>query len=477
MLNRRQFLISAAATSVVASSRPWRLMDAYADVAAAPPFDHVVVLMMENRSFDHFLGWLPGANGVQAGLAYTDTRGDTYPTYDLRNDFQGCGYADPDHSYRGFRKQYNGGKIDGFLQAAAPGDTFPIGYYGESAVPVLGALAREYTSSDRYFASIMAETYPNRFYQHSAATDRPVNTMAISTLPTIWDRLAEHGLSGRYYSTDAPFMALWGTKYATIINPAERFFVDCVDGTLPNVAFVDPAFGGESQGISRDDHPHADVRSGEVFIGQVYQAVRSSPLWGRTILVINYDEWGGFFDHVAPPQVIDDSKIPAETASIPPPDAHQLGFRVPCVAVSPFSPRGRVVGGGAPFDHTSVLRMIEWRWNLPPLTARDAHARNLAEMLDFRLSRTDTPAIAAAPLPTTGPCGVLSVAANPPAKIARRPASGAPGATAAAGGLGSPNTAASGAGALASAAAAAALVAPVRSVRASAPAPDVAEEA
>jgi phospholipase C len=108
-----------------------------------------------------------------------------YPTYDLASDYQGCGYADPDHSWSGFVKQYNGGRLDGFLATAQPGDTFPIGYYTESAVPVLGTLAREYTISDHYFCSIMAETYPNRFYQHSATTDRPVNTMAQSTLPTI----------------------------------------------------------------------------------------------------------------------------------------------------------------------------------------------------------------------------------------------------------------------------------------------------
>ena len=461
-MSRRRFLAAGAATGTAAALKPWRLLDAYATVGPTPPFDHVVVLMMENRSFDHFLGWLHGANGRQAGLAYTDTKGVVYPTYDLKDDFQGCGYADPDHSYTGFLKQFQGGTAKGFLTTAVPGDTFPIGYYTESAVPVLGGLAREYVTSDNYFASIAAETYPNRFYQHSGTTDRPVNTMTTSTLPTIWDRLAGAGLTGAYYSVDLPFLALWGTKYASLINPAEKFFVDAAAGNLANVTFIDPAFGGEGQGVSRDDHPHADVRSGEVFIQQVYNALRSSPQWSRTILVINYDEWGGFYDHVVPPRVIDTT---APDPAGPTLDHRQLGFRVPCVVVSPFSPRGGIVQTGAPFDHTSVLKMISWRWNLQPLTARDANARNLAEMLDFTLQRTDTPTIATAPLPTTGACGPLSVAAAPPAPISRPPSASGGGSNgtsnaASGNGGGTPNTgAALGSGAAGVAAVAATAVA------------------
>jgi len=391
-MNRRRFLLTAGATGLAGLGA--RQLPAGGSVkprlrGADAPFDHVVVLMMENRSWDHFLGWLPGADGQQAGLSYTDTQGRARRTYDLAPDFQGCGASDPNHSWSGGAIHLNRGKADGFLKTANPGDTLPIGYYTEKSVPVLGALARNYTTSDNYFGSILAETYPNRFYQHCARTDRDHNTMDECKLTTIWDRLAGAGLTGTLYHQDLPFLALWRQRYLKIIKPFDRFLLDAASGSLPNVSFVDPAFAGEDQGASRDDHPHADVRSGESFISTVYEAVRHSPQWDRTVMVINYDEWGGFFDHVAPPRVVDDT--PRKPGG---PDWMQLGFRVPNVVISPYARSGRIVRGGAPFEHTSVLKMIEWRWGLKPLTARDAHARNLADYLDFSSKpRRDVPAV------------------------------------------------------------------------------------
>ena len=441
--DRRSFIKAAGAVAGLAAVEPWRAIGALAAPSLPPgsqaPFDHVVVLMMENRSFDHFLGWLPGANGRQAGLAYTDTKGNTYPTYPLAPDWQGCGYADPDHSWEGGVKQLNGGRVDGFLKTAAPGDTFPAGFYRQADLPVLSALATQYTVSDNYFCSILAETYPNRFYQHSAQTDRDHNNTNTATMPTIWDRMIG-GLTGTYYHSDLPFLALWGTRYASIMRDYQLFKADCLAGTLPNLAFVDPSFNGETQGLSNDSHPHGDVRAGEALIAEVYHAVRSSPNWSRTILVINFDEWGGFFDHVVPPRVIDNHVDPSPG---PHPDYRQLGFRVPNIVVSPFSPKGLVVSGGAPFEHTSVLKMLEWRWGLAPLTQRDANARNLAEMLDFSLARTDQPAVPSPTAPIVLACGPTSYAAHPPAAISGPAAPGAPGGgqqPAIAGGGGLPGT-------------------------------------
>jgi len=154
------------------------------------------------------------------------------------------------------------------------------------------------------------------------------------------------------------------------------FLADAAEGTLPHVSFVEPRFLGEEFGVSSDDHPFADVRNGQAFLNQVYRAVTTSPAWPNTVLVINYDEWGGFFDHVPP-----------GTAPIPPADElagnrdGRLGFRTPCFVVSPFARREFV--SHRVFDHTSILKMIEWRWGLDPLTVRDAAANNLAEALDF----------------------------------------------------------------------------------------------
>ena len=385
---------------------------------AAAPFDHVVVLMFENRSFDHLLGWLPGADGVQAGLRFADQTGTVYPTYDLGADTQGCDYLDPDHSWEGFVTQHAGGRVDGWLQTPADrgsADTFPVGYYTADAIPALAALAENYTVLDRYFSSFMGETYPNRFYQHAARTDRDHNMgVTMSDLsPTIWDRLGDAGLTGGYYFVDEPFIGLWGTTYASLAHPVAQFLTDAAAGTLPNVSFVDPSFANEDPGQSGDYHPHGDIRAGESFLSLIYHAVRSSPAWERTVLVVNFDEWGGFYDHVDPPKVVDDTVRAALTPpGDPVPDYRQLGFRVPCIVVSPFSAAGVVHAG--PYEHTSVLSMIEWRWGLDPLTARDANARNLAEVLDFGLARTDDPDI---PQPTgfvSAPCGPTSTAKDPP---------------------------------------------------------------
>jgi phospholipase C len=330
--------------------------------------DHIIVLMMENRSFDHFLGWMPGADGTQAGLTYSDRYGIPHATHHL-GDFQGCGHPDPDHSYEGGRIQFNSGKCDGWLRSGES-DAFAVGYYDSTDLDFWRQAGPDWTVCDRYFAATMAETYPNRFYQHSAATDRTHNSTVTSTLPTIWDRLADAGLRGKYYFGDVPFTALWGTKYLGISHPYPDFLADCASGDLPEVSFLDPRFSDEGSGTSGDDHPHADVRSGELFLAEVYAAVTKSPAWGRTLLVINYDEWGGFYDHVAPTSAAD-----ADPATA------LRGFRVPSVVISPRARRRHVAH--ETYDHTSVLKAIEWRWNLPPLTPRDTAARNIAEVLDF----------------------------------------------------------------------------------------------
>ncbi|HYL05922.1 MAG TPA: alkaline phosphatase family protein [Thermoanaerobaculia bacterium] len=394
--------------------------------------DHIVLVMMENRSFDHFLGWLPGADGKQGGLSYADSAGGEHPTHELAPDFQGCAFLDPGHSYGDGRVQYDGGACDGWQRdgsdaaAAAPAqanDPFAVGYYAQADLAFFGNAAPAWTVGDRYFAGIMAETYPNRFLQHAAATDRLVNTTAIASLPTIWDRLAQAGVTGTYYYGDVPFLALWGSKYAAISQPFSQFLAAAAAGTLPAVAFVDPRFEDESSGTSGDDHPHADVRNGEAFLNQIYDAVRSGPNWASTVLVINFDEWGGFFDHVPPPT----APIPAATASAGDVDG-RLGFRVPLLVISPFARRGFV--SHEVFDHTSILRMIEWRFSLKPLTVRDATANNLADVLDFANPQLASPTFSVPAGPFGAVCGAAALTrdtrrgrwgADPPPALGLRP--------------------------------------------------------
>ncbi|GAA2165180.1 hypothetical protein GCM10009845_22130 [Pedococcus bigeumensis] len=348
---------------------------------------------MENRSFDHYLGWLPGARGKQAGLTYIDRYGVPHGTHHLK-DYQGCAHPDPDHSFEGGRVEYNDGRCDGWLKAG-DNDTFAIGYYTDADLAFYGKAARDWTVCDNCFSAILAETYPNRFYQHAAQTDRIHNSTDIATMPTIWDRLAAAGVKGTYYFYDTPFTALWGSKYLDISKPYPQFLADAKAGTLPAVSFVDPKFLDEGTGSSADDHPHADIRAGQYFLDQVYDAVTSGPGWDKTVLVVNYDEWGGFYDHVAP-----------TTAPDVHPEWGMRGFRVPCLVVSPLARRGYVAKNV--YDHTSVLKMIEWRWNLPALTPRDAAARNLAEVLDFttapntKVPRYAVPPFVGAPCPPAG---------------------------------------------------------------------------
>lgn len=133
--------------------------------------EHIVVLTMENRSFDHFLGWLPNADGKQAGLTFADSAGVSHATHSLSGDYTGCPHPDPDHSYGGARVEYDGGRMDGFLRADS-NDVYSIGYYGEQDIPFYAALARTYTACDRYFAAILGPTFPNRLFLHAAQTDR-----------------------------------------------------------------------------------------------------------------------------------------------------------------------------------------------------------------------------------------------------------------------------------------------------------------
>jgi phospholipase C len=355
------------------------------------PFDVVVVLMMENRSFDHFLGWLPGADGRQAGLSFVDSKGARQATHRLAPDFAGCRWHDPKHDWQSVRHQYDRGRCDGWLFDQPVGDTFPIGYYTAADLPVTSTLARGHAALDRYFCSVMGPTGPNRLYAWSATTDAatfdwPGALTGQGRRPSqlqlaIWDRLRDAGVSGAYYAGQEPNSFQYESrKYDAITFSHDDFFAAAAKGTLPHVAWIDPDLPtvGEFLGTANDDHPYGDIRQGEALIAKVYRALAASPQWERLVFVLTFDEHGGFYDHVPPPAVVDDTVLPPGG---PAPDLKRLGFRVPCVVMGPFAP-ARVIRSG-PYEHCSVLRMIEWRWGLPPMTARDANAANLVDVLDF----------------------------------------------------------------------------------------------
>ena len=391
--SRRQFAKTLAGAGALAlGSRATLAQDT---PSTLPPPDqsgieHIVVCMMENRSFDHFLGWLPGANGKQAGLTYLNSQGMPFSTYPLAPDYQGCGHPDPDHSYQGGRTEFNNGLCNGWLLDTS-NDTFCIGYYTAADLPFYSNAAMQWTTFSNYYAAMMGPTFPNRLYQHCGVTDRTSDSIGLCNLPTIWDNLSAAGISANYYFGGVPFLGLFGAKYLSIMRPFSAFQIACATALLPHVSYVDPQlFLGETNGTSNDDHPYGDIRNGEYFLNQVYTAVTTSPLWHKTVLVFNFDEWGGFFEHV-PPKMAPDVK----------PEYSLRGFRVPCLIISPWSKRDYI--GTNTYDHTSVLKMIEWRWSLPALSVRDGAAANIAEVLNFSHPNTHAP-VFNVPGPYNTPC-------------------------------------------------------------------------
>ncbi|HEY2159854.1 MAG TPA: alkaline phosphatase family protein [Solirubrobacteraceae bacterium] len=399
-LRRREFLQRAALTAGIGAGVGLRLGPGALVAEAASrqrrssplpaprnmPVDTFVVLMMENRSFDHYLGWMPNADGRQAGLSYVDRSGHTLSTRPLAPDWQGCGHPDPDHSWDGGRRQMNGGRCDGFLKTG--NDEFAISYYRDGDLGFIQSAAKAFTTFDHFHCSLMGATLPNREYMHAATsygnTDNqlPPQTEYQTGFPdtTIFAALERAGVSNRYFFNDVPVSALWGAPGLARSGHVSEYYERCQTGTLPHVSFVDPNFGGsegEGPGLSADEHPHGDVRAGQAYMADVVHAFMESPQWKRGALFIVYDEWGGFFDHVPCPRVPDD-----RTSTDINKDYGLMGFRIPSVVVSPYVRRGHVEHSTYAFE--SILKLIEYRFAVKPLTSRDLYATNVGHSFDWR---------------------------------------------------------------------------------------------
>ncbi|MGI8461520.1 MAG: alkaline phosphatase family protein [Solirubrobacterales bacterium] len=406
-LRRREFLsrTAAAAGGVgLAASLP---LDALVSAAARSqaganplpspqnmPLDTFVVLMMENRSFDHYFGWHPDADSRNEGLTYPDAGGQQIPTYRLTPDFQGCGHPDPDHGWNGGRWQYNGGRNDGFVTGNKDldgSDEFAIGYYLKEDLGFIPHAADAFTLYDRWFCSLMASTYPNRHYQLAAqnggqkSNELPPETSQTVGFEweTIFDRAKRHGISTAYFVSDLPVPALYGMRGLSWVRPIAEYYERAAAGTLPQICFVDPPFrdGGGGDGASADEHPHGDVRLGQAFMSDVTHAFIESPQYRRGALFIDYDEWGGFFDHAKPRFVPDDRRNRRDLSE----DWGLTGFRIPAVAVSPFSRAGGV--SHMTLTHESILKLISYRFGFGYMTKRHRYASNIGRSFDF--SRTD----------------------------------------------------------------------------------------
>jgi phospholipase C len=412
--------------------------------------NHIVVLMLENRSFDHMLGFLyRNRNNVSpagqpfAGLAGTesnlDANGNPVAVFAIEPTTPNAYFmpgADPGEGYTATNEQLFGrataptaaaatnGQLFGRPSASTPAlatntgfvtnyaatlvwesknpsyavlpGTVPaqiMGIYTPATLPVLSALARGYAVCDHWFSSVPTETMPNRAFVNAGTSQGHMDDKTHSfTAPSIFGLMTQHHLGWSIYGyTQQPKTRLDFSDTAKAPDEHFGLFTDfqaaAAAGTLPPYSFLEPSW--ETTGNSQ--HPNYDVALGEQLIHDVYYALRKGPAWNQTLLIVTYDEHGGCYDHVAPPG---GATPPDTTVGEYGFDFKRFGVRVPTVLISPLIAPGtvfRVPAGATPLDHTSILKTVEQRWTLPPLTARDAAAVDIGDVLTLGAPRIDDP--------------------------------------------------------------------------------------
>jgi phospholipase C len=422
-----------------------------------PQIKHIVVLMMENHSFDNYLGTLGRGEGLPLGedgqpdAENLDASGQPVRAYHLPSTVQHPGV--PSQSWSAAHTQFAGGKMTGFVTATQ--DTDPaadkavaMGYWTEADLPFYHALARTFPLADRWFSSCLGPTFPNRRFllagtAHGLMDDLPVNILDSPPAGTILDMLTKYGKSWVNYRPDggdqSQFRRYWHykrrrtghhvrilgrplqrarrgvkrdlqctaslyplgmAKYMLHIRGIDDFFVDADTGKLPDFCIVDPDFDQYSE-----ENPQ-DIRKGESFAAEVIKRVMHGKGWADTLLIWTYDENGGYYDHVAPPAAPRPDDVEGRSLVAHPSLLHSIlkrlfpgyvrhaqdlvceprqydtyGFRVPAVIVSPYARPDCVISDV--FDHTSLLKLVEEKWNLPALTRRDAAAAAPLAALDL----------------------------------------------------------------------------------------------
>jgi len=423
-----------------------------------PAIKHIVVLMMENHSYDNYLGMLADrGDGLPLGpdgqptSANTLPGGQRVPSHHLASTAQLP--ENPRQSWRASHISYDDGSCGGFAASISddlPGGdpSVPMGYWTQDDLPFYYGLARTFPLADRWFSSCLGPTFPNRRFLISGTArglidDLPWDLVDYPAAGTIFDALTAHGIHWVNYHNVRPAAvvlaralggpgltalrrlasagrwlprvtaAVRGNKSFTAdlyplgltgclrhLRTTSRFFRDAAAGTLPAVSVVDPDFN-----LYSEENPQ-DIAHGEAFAAAVVNAVTHGPAWESTLLMWLYDEHGGYYDHVPPPAAVPPDDVPArnwqlthpwaravmrvvagrklaqiENDDIGPTTYDRYGFRVPAVIVSPFARPDFVLHDE--LDHTSVLKLIEEKWNLPPLTRRDAAAVSPLGALDL----------------------------------------------------------------------------------------------
>ena len=417
-------------------------------------FDHIVVVMMENHSFDNLLGELSLTDKAVKGLEFDDAGNaknsnptvkggpSDVPAKRLATTAQA---KDITQSYEATAEQIDKGEMDGFV-SSEHGRPEAMGYYPPEVLPFSYSLAQSYTVADQWFCSTPGPTYPNRRFLLAGTAFGGITSGIDEILGaflkpppngSIFDVLSRHNISWANYSRDVPMTLVLPRVLMEHFHHHRRypnFLEDCRAGTLPQVSFVDPKMGVLSaignaieqipapvkEFLDRLDPGETDEDPDDMFYGErwaydIVEAVTASPAWERTLLIYTFDEHGGYYDHFPPPKAIAPDDIPPKK---PAGDYELYGPRVPAVVVSPYSKAGEV--SHTLYDHTSILATIERKWNLPALTRRDANANTVMDMLDFgRPPRLEPPELK---MPSRGgPSGPVTPLSSVPAARPAQP--------------------------------------------------------
>ena len=384
-----------------------------------PQIEHIVVLMMENHSYDNRLGMLrrPGADGFRLGRDGLPLATNPYANGDIQHAFRmptTCQNNAPSQDWLNSHVQFDNGRNDGFVESGS--GPVSMGYWERADQPFYYSMASVFPIADRYFCSVLGQTYPNRRFLISATSLGIVNDTvpALTDYPsngTIFDKVADAGISWRDYYTDLATVELYPELYlknlGTNVVPIADFFTDAAAGTLPGLALVEPNYSTQSE-----EDPQ-NIVAGEAFAASVVNAVLAGPAWRSTLLIWTYDEHGGYFDHVPPPPALAPDNIAPE---VPAGESAyngfaQYGFRVPMAVISPWARRHYV--SHQIYDHTSICALVEAKWNLPAMTYRDANAGNLLDMVDLRFPAFLEPPRLAQPLLSTDPASLACSTTGP----------------------------------------------------------------
>jgi phospholipase C len=383
-----------------------------------PLIRHIVVLMMENHSYDDKLGMLQrrGAEGFTLGSNGLPIETNPYANGKIQHAFhmpttcQLTGY--PTQEWEQAHIQYANGKNDGFVISES--GPVAMGYWQQQDQPFYYSLASVFPIADRYFSSLLGQTFPNRRYLMAATSLGMVDDTFPLGYPvngTIFDALEKHDISWKNYYSTTPSTLLFPTiyfdKFGKKVLPLGDFFEDAASGNLPSYCIVDPDYDTHSE-----EDPQ-NIAVGELFAAEVIQAVMSGPEWASTLLIWTYDEWGGYYDHVPPPKAIPPDDIPPDPPNGEPKYGgfDRYGFRVPCAFVSPWAKKDHV--SHDIYDHASICKLVETKWNLPAMTYRDANANNMLDMLDFSKPSFIKPPALATPLYNSDPDAVICTLTGP----------------------------------------------------------------